>query len=127
MATFTLTIECNSKEFWRYNVIVSAVTNLDNGQATFLKHVDEVAPVCSNLSELPKSYCRPVKSVLEFESGEHITLYIYVIPHTMPNERLIANISRPELHVVLKCASETLYNRRHCISPWSGDNIQIVI
>ena len=125
MQPFKLTVECNFVEFWRYNLIISGAIYLSGEQVAFIKHVDEVAPVGSNLAETPQGYSRSPKLELEFEGGDAITLYIYVLPHTMPRTRLTNEAKPFELHTTLRRGSDVLYNRRHSIAQWVGDNIEI--
>ncbi len=125
MLPFKLTIECNFAEFWRYNLIITGATYLSGERQCFIKHIDEVAPVGSNLDDMPADYSRGSHLEFEYEGGDAITLYIYVLPHTMPRSR-IAYDSRPfEFHTMLSRGEDVLYNRRHSIAQWVGDNIEI--
>ena len=125
MECFHVAIYSDYEEFWRYNLIITGATYLQGETQNFIKYVDEVATVGSNLAEMPQGYSRSPKLELEFEGGDAITLYIYVLPHTMPRTRL-TNESKPfELHTTLSRGSEILYNRRHSVAQWVGDNIEI--
>ena len=125
MQPFKLLVECNFAEFWRYNLIITGATYLQGETQNFIKYVDEVAAVGSNLAEMPQGYSRSPKLELEFEGGDAITLYIYVLPHTMPRTRLTNEAKPFELHTTLRRGGDVLYNRRHSIAQWVGDNIEI--
>lgn len=125
MATFTLTIECNFAEFWRYNLIVTGAKFLRGQRNEFIKYVDEVAPIGSALTECPKDYSRGSSVELTLDGCDALALYIYVLPHTMPRSRIIADSKPFELHLTLRRDGETLYNCRHSIVQWVGDNIEI--
>ncbi|MBR6721243.1 MAG: hypothetical protein IKL63_03845 [Alistipes sp.] len=125
MAPYSIIIECNYEEFWRYNLAVSGVVMQSGGRVEFVKHLDEVAAVCSNLEECPKTYNRPKLLQLTTCSGDAITLYIYVIPHTLPLSRTVEECRPFDMRVTIKHGDNTIYNRHHEINQWSGDNIEI--
>lgn len=125
MATFSLTIECNFAEFWRYNLIVTGAKLQGQERVGMINHIDSVAPVGSNLSEKPRGYARKPKTELEFGGCDALTLYIYVLPHTMPRTRLTDEARPFELHITLSRDGEIIYNRRHMVAQWVGDNIEI--
>ena len=125
MATFSLTIECNFAEFWRYNLIITGATFVAGERTSFIKYVDEVAPVGSNLTEPPLTYSRKPKLEIETEGCDSVILYIYVLPHTMPRTRDTHEAKPFELHTTLSRGTEVLYNRRYSIAQWVGDNIEI--
>ena len=125
MQPFNLLVECNFAEFWRYNLIITGATFVADERTNFIKYVDEVAPVGSNLLEPPLAYSRKPKLELEIEGCDSIILYIYVLPHTMPLTRDTHEANPFELHTTLSRGGEVVYNRRHSIAQWVGDNIEI--
>ena len=125
MQPFQLLIECNFAEFWRYNLIVTGATFVAGERTNFIKYVDEIAPVGSNLSEQPLDYSRKPKLELEIECCDSVILYIYVLPHTMPRTRDTHEAKPFELHTTLSRGGEVVYNRRHMVAQWVGDNIEI--
>lgn len=125
MQPFKLLIECNFAEFWRYNLIVTGATFVAGERTNFIKYVDEIAPVGSNLSEQPLDYSRKPKLELEIDGCDSVILYIYVLPHTMPRTRDTHEAKPFELHTTLSRDGEVVYNRRHMVAQWVGDNIEI--
>ena len=125
MQPIKLSVECNFAEFWRYNLIITGATFVAGERTNFIKYVDEVAPVGSNLTEPPLAYSRKPKLELEIEDCDSVILYIYVLPHTMPRTRDTQEAKPFELHTTLSRGTEVLYNRRHSIAQWVGDNIEI--
>ena len=94
-------------------------------RTNFIKYVDEIAPVGSNLSEQPLDYSRKPKLELEIDGCDSVILYIYVLPHTMPRTRDTHEAKPFELHTTLSRGGEVVYNRRHMVAQWVGDNIEI--
>ena len=127
MSPYFITIECSYDEFWRYNLAITGAVMVAGKRVEFLSLLDEVAPVCSDLKVAPKDYNRPTTRLITTKEGEELTLYIYIVPHTLPMSRTVDECKHFELHVNIKHGDVTLYNRRHEINQWSGDNIEIKI
>ncbi len=54
-----------------------------------------------------------------------LTLYIYVIPNTLPTERTVDLVKPFTLDVRISRGEEMLYDRHLSINQFSGDNIEI--
>ena len=125
MAPYTITIECKYSEFWRYNLSISGAVFASEERKEWINYSDEVAHVGANLSLRPASYTRGERLVVETTEGDALTLYIYILPHSLPITRVVSECSPFELHVSIKHGEEMLYDRRLEINQWSGDNIEI--
>ena len=125
MALLTISIDTDFEEFWRYNLVVMASVKRGDEQVELLKYKDEVAAVGSELVEPPKGYNPNRKVELRCEAAESLTLYIYIIPHTLPYERCVAVTEPFELRVKVKGGNRNLYSNRHLINQWSGENLII--
>lgn len=127
MAVFTISIESNFRDLWRYNTIVMANVMRDGEQVEILKHLCEVAPVGSELTYPPEDYDENRKIKLQSVEADALTLYIYIIPHTLPEEQDV-RITRPfELDVKVKCGGRIVFKHRYMINQWSGENISATI
>ena len=85
MAPFTVSIECDYEGFWRYNYVVMGSVMCAGEEVDFIKHRSEVAPVGAELREMPLGYSKERGVKLVSKEGDELTLYIYVIPHTLPS------------------------------------------
>lgn len=127
MAVFTISIESNFRDLWRYNTIVMANVMRDGEQVEILKHLCEVAPVGSELTYPPEDYDENRKIKLQSVEADALTLYIYIIPHTLPEEQDV-RITRPfELDVKVKYGGRIVFKHRYMINQWSGENISATI
>ena len=78
MAFFTVSIESDFYDLWRYNIVVMASVMRDGEQTEVLKHRSEIAPVGAELQMKPLDY-NPDRAI-HLQSGEAdaLTLYIYI-------------------------------------------------
>ena len=63
--------------------------------------------------------------VVDTKGGDALTLYIYIIPESLPDIEIIEEGEPFELHVVISSGGATTYNRRLSVNRWSGANIEI--
>ena len=127
MAPYTITIECKYSEFWRYNLTVTGAVMAEGSRKEWISYSDEVAQVGANLAERPSSYKRPESIVITTDAGDALTLYIYILPHSLPIARVVSECVPFELHVTINHGDDVVYNRRLEVNQWSGDNIEIKV
>ncbi len=125
MAPYTITIECKYSEFWRYNLAITGAVMAEGERKEWISYLDEVAQVGANFTECPTSYNRPQSIILNTGEGDALTLYIYVLPHSLPITRVTKECGPFELRVSVKHGDEVVYNRRMEVNQWSGDNIEL--
>ena len=127
MANFTITIESEFYDLWRYNIIVMASVMRGGEQCEVLKHRSEIAPVGAELQMRPIGYKED--RTIELRSGEAdaLTLYIYIIPHTLPKEQVVRFAPPFELDVKVKYGARIAYKHRYMVNQWSGENITATI
>ncbi len=99
----------------------------DGEQCEVLKHCSEIAPVGAELQTPPEDY-NPDRNIL-LTSGEadSLTLYIYIIPHTLPKEQIVRFTPPFELDVKVKFGTHIVFKHRYMINQWSGENITATI
>ena len=127
MANFTISIESNFPDLWRYNIVVMASVMRDGEQTEVLKHRSEIAPVGAELQTRPEGY-NPDRTVqLISKEADALTLYIYIIPHTLPKEQVVRFAPPFELDVKVKHGSRIAFKHRYMVNQWSGENITATI
>lgn len=125
MAGFTIEVACNDRDFWRYNYVVMCSVRRGGEEVEFLKHRDEVAPVGTELRKIPKGY-NPERGVtLRSADAEELTLYIYVIPHTLPRENTTRDVAPLDMLLRVDHGTTTILKRHVEINPWSGENLEL--
>ncbi|MDE6861781.1 MAG: hypothetical protein K2J31_03415 [Alistipes sp.] len=123
---FSIEISSDYEELWRYNIALTGeVTDIDGQRTEYIKHASEVATVGSSLKAAPAGYDKERRISICTGAGAALTLYIYVIPHTLPRQRIVDQARPFTLHVCIDHGAQRLYDRRLSINQWSGDNIEI--
>ena len=127
MQPYTIKLDSDFSELWRYNIVVMCSVLRDGVEVEFLKHTSEVAPVGAELREIPRGYsnnrCVELKSV----EANGLTLYIYVMPHTLPMTTAVAGAQPFEIVVEVLHGDEQAYRKRVEVNQWSGENLEIFI
>ena len=127
MKLFTIKLESDFSELWRYNIVVMCSVLRDGAEVEFLKHSSEVAPVGAELSEVPRGYSADRTIVLRSTDATNLTLYIYVMPHTLPMTTDVAEAKPFEMVVEVLHGEEQAYRKRVEVNQWSGENLEIFI
>ena len=124
-APFNISIESDYKELWRYNLALIGEVTVAGERVDVVRHLDEVASVGDNLKVAPQGY-NPNRNIkIESAEGESLTLYIYVIPHTLPSTDSTADAEVFNMSLVVSHGSKVILKRQLEINPWSGDNIEL--
>ena len=127
MQPFTIKLESDFSELWRYNIVVMCSVLRDGAEVEFLKHSSEVAPVGAELREVPRGYSADRSVVLRSVEANGLTLYIYVMPHTLPMTADVADAKPFEIVVEVLHGAEQAYRKRVEVNQWSGENLEIFI
>lgn len=126
-ATYRVEIESGFAEFWRYNIAVTCgLFDADDVQCGFVSAEDSVAPVGSNLPSAPKG--TPPHRRTEFEAGDchHLRMYVYLIPHSLPEADRIADRKPFPLSIRITYGGSVVLRENRSINQWSGASIEIV-
>ncbi len=116
---FHIEVASRYEELWRYNIELTGQTADSGGsRLEYISASSFVAPVGSKLAAVPEGYSPA-------EPAESLTLYIYVIPNTLPTERTVDLVKPFTLDVKISRGEEMLYDRHLSINQFSGDNIEI--
>ena len=124
MAPFDIFISSSHEEFWKFNVVVMVDVDREGRHIQLFKERKYVAPVGSFINEPPVGY-KPRDFRFHTDPANVVTIYIYLIPHTLPRTRDLEAVEPVELRVEALFNDSPLYAHTFEISPWSGDNIEI--
>ena len=127
MAIFDITIDCNFKEWWRYNIIaICEACRADVQRIGFASQESFIADIGAELSEKPDIY--PKSRALHFttESADYINLLIYVIPHTSPRATLLDRVLPFPLSVTVKADGKSILEKECEVNQWAGENISLL-
>ena len=127
MQPFTIVLDSDFSDLWRYNIVVMCSVQRDGAEVEFLKHNSEIAPVGAELREIPRGYNANRRIELHTQPADALTLYIYIIPHTLPKEQVVRFAQPFELDVKVKHGSRIAFKHRYMVNQWSGENITATI
>ena len=123
---FNIQIRSTYAEIWRYNIAISCgCTDSAGNVVEVVGEQDNVAPVGSNLKVAPDGFTLPREVRLSTPETEGIVAYIYLVPHTLPAERDIAETEPFKLSVKVSAGRDTIYNVVHKVNQWSGTSIEL--
>ena len=123
---FNIQIRSTYAEIWRYNIAISCgCTDSAGNVVEVVGEQDNIAPVGSNLKVAPDGFTLPREVRLSTPETEVIVAYIYLVPHTLPAQRDIAESEPFKLSVKVSAGRDTIYNVVHKVNQWSGTSIEL--
>ena len=125
MKPFTINIESEYTDLWRYNISLIGEVKHGDESIDIVRHSDEVVPVGSNIEMAPHNYNEHRNVKIETAAGDILILYIYIVAHSLPATETTNEENSFEVHIEIKHGEDIAYNRRHSVNIWSGDNIEI--
>lgn len=125
---FTIEISSPFEGFWRYNVaLMCGLFDAADNRTGFASAEDTVAEAGANLKEKPADYpdIRIVR--MTTEPCDHLQLYLYLIPHTLPADNAVGQSKPFPLQMRIAYAGKHLRTERYDINQWSGTSLEIRI
>ena len=127
MQPFTIIFDSEFSELWRYNIVVMCSVLHNGEEVEFLKHSSEIAPVGAELREIPRGYNANRRIELHTQPADALTLYIYVMPHTLPMTTDVSAAQPFEMSLEIFHGAEQVLRKRVEVNQWSGENIELQI
>lgn len=125
---FTIEITSRFEGWWRYNTaLMCGCFDAADQRIGFASASSDVADVGSNLAARPEGIPADRTAVLETMPCDHILLYLYIIPHTLPTGSDI-DANRPfEIELRISYAGRRLRTEKRAINQWSGASVEMKI
>lgn len=126
--TYGVEIESGFAGFWRYNIAVTCgLFDETDRQIGFVPAESTVAPVGSNLDRCPSDM--PAHRRLSFTAADcdHLLMYIYIIPHTLPTAKHTGECKPFDLSVKVAYAGRVVLHEKRKINQWSGASMEIAV
>lgn len=123
---FTVEITSDFERFWCYNILVTCgCFDADDHQVGFASADDTVCPIGSNLERQPEGY--PSRRVvrLDAQDCDHLLMYVYVIPHTVPLGRDVDDQNFFTLDVKISRAGQVVQRMRLSVNRWAGGSFEV--
>ena len=125
-AKFTIQVKSSYGELWRYNLsAMCAAFDKEGERIDFVKAESFVSEVGSNLRSAPSDLSAKRDLKLTTAEAHSIVAYIYVVPHTLPKDRDVADCKPFDMNVKVQMGTDVIYNEKHKINQWSGVSIEL--
>ena len=117
---FTIEISSRYEGWWRYNVaLMCGCFDTAGNRTGFASTEAHVADVGSNLREKPAGNPGGGRASLETGPCDHLLLYIYIVPHTLPAGNDIGDTTPFEVEIRIAYGGRRLRAEKRLINQWS--------
>lgn len=125
---FTIEVSSRYEGWWRYNVaLMCGCFDADDNRIDFTSAEVHIADVGSNLKSKPVGFSNDTVATLNTVACDHLQLYIYIIPHTLPADNDISDTTPFEVEYNISYAGKKLRSGKRLINQWSGASIEVRI
>lgn len=122
--TYTVELRCDFSEWWRYNVeMMCAAFDEEGTRIGFTTASSRIAEVGANLKTAPAESKHRPSLALTTPPCHHAQLFLYVIPHTLPEGNRVEDSAPFELETTLHVDGIPRTTERHTINQWSGASL----
>ena len=114
--------------WWRYNVtILCGCFDAAGNRLEFVSAEDHIADVGSDLTAAPEGWTGAGNRRVSIRSGccDHIVMYVYVVPHTLPATREIDEAQPFDMRLKITYGGRTIRDTPYRINAWSGASLEI--
>lgn len=123
---FTIEISSRYDGWWRYNAaLMCGCFDAADNRIDFASAESHVAEVGSNLKARPKEVAADRTLQLETAPCDHLLLYIYIVPHTLPSGREIDDTRPFEIELRIAYDGKLLRTEKRLINQWSGASVEM--
>ena len=125
---FKIELKSRYDEWWRYNAdLMCGCFDADDNRIGFASAASDVADVGANLSVRPADIPAARSVVLTTPPCNHLVLYVYIIPHTLPAGNDIDSTRPFEAEIRISRGGKFLCTENRAINQWSGASIELKI
>lgn len=119
-------LTCTFEAWWRYNIaLMGCCFDTAEVRTDFISVTDTIAAVGTNLSACPPDYPTTRKTVLVSAPCDHLTLYVYIIPHTLPANRAVDAGQPFEVNLRIFYGEQLLRTEIIPVNQWSGTSAEL--
>ena len=123
---FTIEVTSRYEGWWRYNAaLMCGCFDAANQRIGFASAASDVADVGSNLTERPDGIAADRSAALETMPCDHLVLYLYIIPNTLPAGNDIEANKPFEIELRISYAGRRLRTEKRAINQWSGASVEM--
>lgn len=129
---YRIELKCNFEELWRYNSVITCGGYDATREQLYVSSVERMtssefhsgATVSLN-PPMDQSYREPL--LLECDDAESIEIHIYIVPHTLPLDRIIDNSPPFIATVTVVRGDEHIYSEDIEVNQWGGVSLKLIL
>lgn len=123
---FSIEISSRYDGWWRYNAaLMCGCFDAGDERIGFASAESHVADVGANLTAKPADMAGDRSLRLETAACDHLLLYIYIVPHTLPAGNDIADTQPFEITLRIAYGGKVLRSEKRLINQWSGASVEM--
>lgn len=123
---FTIEVSSRYDGWWRYNVaLMCGCFDAEERRTGFASAASHVSDVGANLREKPADTEGARCARLTTDPCDHLLLYVYIVPHTLPAGNDIDSNRPFEIEMRISYADKLLRTEKRLINQWSGASVEM--
>lgn len=124
---FHIEVNCQDPHWWHYNVAFTCgCFDAEENRTGFASAESHIANVGTRFDVPPKEAAMKHRKIeLDTPACHHIRLYLYIIPHTLPEDNSIEAGAPFDIEVKFSYNGKHLRSRHYSINRWSGASLEI--
>lgn len=123
---FSIEIASRYDGWWRYNTaLMCGCFDAADKRIGFASAESHVAEVGANLPQKPAEIAGDRSLRLDTVPCDHLMLYVYIVPHTLPAGNDIGDSQPFEITLRIAYGSKLLRTEKRLINQWSGASIEM--
>lgn len=125
---FNIEVSSHYEGWWRYNVaLMCGCFDAADQRIGFASTESHIADVGANLKARPKEVDNARCVVIETMPCDHLILYLYIVPHTLPADKQIDSTRPFEVELRISYDAHQLRTKKLTINQWSGTSTEMRI
>lgn len=125
---FGIEVSSHYAEWWRFNVAIACGCFDEAGKRIdFVSAEDRIVPVGSEQSVPPEGWQGAGRRRISVHTAacDHIVMYIYLIPHTLPVTNEVDAAQPFDIRVKITYGGRSVGDMPYRINAWSGSSLEI--
>ncbi len=123
---FTVKVTSDYAGWWRYNVaLMAGCFDAEDRQTEFVTAGSHAADVGAELKEPPAGIAPGRKITLTTAPCDHLLLYLYIIPHTLPPTNEIDETQPFDVELTIAYGGRRVSKTTRRINQWSGASVEM--
>ncbi len=115
---YRIETKCSFEELYRYTTTIMCGGYTSSGEELYVTSAKDAASV-------GEEFILPQITVLESSKADNIRVEIYVVPHTLSDNRNVFDADPFELEVTITRDGKTLHTHTYAVNRWGGASIEI--